>query len=472
MALGLTIRVLTMVAYPPALFFNDSWGYLFTAFTGHPVSLSYLRPNGYPVLLRLLTLPGRNLEQLIALQHLSGILGATLVYAALLRARAPRLLALAAAAVILLDGYRVTLEQYVMPDTFFTFTLLCAALLVAWPRLDSSRTATRARAWQIGLAGLLLAASILQREAAFFALPPFLIYLAWSRAGIRAALAFVLAVALPVLAYAAIYQAKLGVFGLSESDGWMLYGRVAAFASCPGAGIPAAERKLCETPAQRASHPPAPTWYIWDASSPASRLFPRAHDYRRLQERANTALDTFSRRIILHQPLDYLDATFSDALRYFTPGATPFNDQGSATSLPARAADEPRSERVRRRVIPGVHPRVSSPAELVARYRKIVHVPRPWLAVLAVASLLALLLPSSNRYRPAARAEVLFLSGSGLLLILGTAATAGFGLRYLLPAVPLLALGGSLALRDLIATLRPAARTVRLPTSEPRSLPR
>jgi hypothetical protein len=463
-----------MVAYPPALFFSDSWGYLFTAFTGHPVSLSYLRPNGYPVLLRLLTLPGRNLDQLIALQHLSGLLLATLVYVALLRARTPRLLALAAAALILLDGYRVTLEQYVMPDTLFTFTLLCAALLVAWPRLDPWRPdpSTRRRAWQIGLAGLLLAASILQREAAFFALPLFVIYLAWSRVGARAGLAFVLAVAVPVLAYAAIYQAKLGVFGLSESDGWMLYGRVAAFASCPGAGIPAFERRLCETPAQRASHPPAPTWYIWDGDSPASRVFPRAHDYRRLQERANTALNAFSRRIILHQPLDYLDATFSDALRYFTPGATPFNDRGSATSLPAKAGDEPRSERVRRRVIPAVHPHVRSPSGLVTQYRRILHVPRPWLGVLAIASLLALVLPSTRRYRPIARAEVLFLSGSGLLLILGTAATAGFGLRYLLPAVPLLALGGSLALRDLIPGLRVDARPVSLPASAPRSLPR
>jgi hypothetical protein len=67
---------------------------------------------------------------------------------------------------------------------------------------------------------------------------------------------------------------------------------------------------------------------------------------------------------------------------------------------------------------------------------------------------------------------VLFLSGSGLLLILGTAATAGFGLRYLLPAVPLLALGGSLALRDLIPGLRVDARPVSLPASAPRSLPR
>lgn len=80
---GGTIRVLAMVAYSPALFFSDSWGYLATAFAGHPIALSYLRPNGYPVLIGLLTLPGRNVTRLIAFQHVSGLATGTLVYALL-----------------------------------------------------------------------------------------------------------------------------------------------------------------------------------------------------------------------------------------------------------------------------------------------------------------------------------------------------------------------------------------------------
>src|SRR5690349_19526676 len=83
---GGAVRVLAMVAYHPALFFNDSWGYMFTAFTGHPVALSYLHPNGYPVLIRLLTFPGRDLTQLIALQHVCGLVVGSLVYAALIHA--------------------------------------------------------------------------------------------------------------------------------------------------------------------------------------------------------------------------------------------------------------------------------------------------------------------------------------------------------------------------------------------------
>jgi hypothetical protein len=86
LVLGAVIRLMMMIAYPPALFFNDSWGYLFAAFTGHPVALSYLHPDGYPILIHLLTLPGRGLVRLIAVQHLGGLVTGFLIYAALLRA--------------------------------------------------------------------------------------------------------------------------------------------------------------------------------------------------------------------------------------------------------------------------------------------------------------------------------------------------------------------------------------------------
>jgi hypothetical protein len=71
-----------------------------------------------------------------------------------------------------------------------------------------------------------------------------------------------------------------------------------------------------------------------------------------------------------------------------------------------------------------------------------VHVPRPLLALLVIVALVAVAL------RTPARREVLLLTGSGLALLLGTAATAGFGFRYLLPAVPLLAVGGVIAVMD------------------------
>jgi hypothetical protein len=79
-------------------------------------------------------------------------------------------------------------------------------------------------------------------------------------------------------------------------------------------------------------------------------------------------------------------------------------------------------------------------------------VPRPLLALLVLISA-----PAIGR-GTRARKEILLLTGSGMALVMGTAATAGFGIRYLLPAVPLMAIGGTLAICDLFAGHRGATR--------------
>jgi hypothetical protein len=446
--IGAIVRLLMMIAYPPALFFDDSWGYLFSAFAGHPVALSYLRPNGYAFLLHFVTLPGRGLVRLTALQHLSGLLTGTLVYAGLVRAAAPRLLALIAAALILVDGYVITVEQYVMPEAFFTVTLLVAVLVVVWPRLRSGEpTDLQPSMRSLLVAGLLCAAAVIQREAALFVAPVFIIYLLWTRVRLRSLVAFVVAGALPLLGYAVLYDAKLGVFGLTESSGWTLYGRVAAFADCSKFAVSAAQRALCETPRQKASHPSSPTYYIWNSSSPADRVFRNGHQTRQIQRRSDRIVGSFAHHVIAHQPVAYARAVGTDFVRYFAPGATPFNDAVSATSLPAAAVAEPVNQRYRRQFIPNAHITVQAPAGALRTYRRLVHVPRPLLALLALASLLAV----ARRTR--SQREIALLSVSAIALLLGTAATAGFGLRYLLPAVPLLALGGGLASRDLLSWL-------------------
>jgi hypothetical protein len=85
------------------------------------------------------------------------------------------------------------------------------------------------------------------------------------------------------------------------------------------------------------------------------------------------------------------------------------------------------------------------------------------LALLALAVILAVVL------RLPMRREVLLLGGTPLVLLLGTAATGGFGLRYLLPAVPLLAIGGALASRDLAARLHIRLSQLQRPDSRARS---
>jgi hypothetical protein len=440
LVVGLVDRVLTMIAYPPALFFGDSWDYIVAAFSGHPVAISSNRPSAYGWLIRLFTLPSRDFVQLVGVQHLAGLITGTLVYVLLLRARLPRTAAAAAAALVILDGYMITLEQYVMAEAFFTLTLVAAAALILWPGRPGWRTA--------GLAGLLLAAATLERQSGLFVIPVFALYLLWRRVGWRPLTAFVLALAILLCAYAARFDQRYGTFSLSHTSGWTLYGRVAGFANCAGTGIAPDARFLCETPTQRASHPDAPDWYIFNSVSRAVQRFGSFGSHSRPGVNSNRILAAFARRIIVHQTLDYLGAVASDALRYFTPGATSYADSVSATALPRTAAAEMVVPAVERRYVPSVHLQLRAPASLVRAYRSVIHVPRPVLALLALASIAALAL------RLPARREVLLLSGSGLALIVGVAATAGFGIRYLLPAVPLLALGGSLATRDLVASAR------------------
>ena len=100
----------------------------------------------------------------------------------------------------------------------------------------------------------------------------------------------------------------------------------------------------------------------------------------------NQVLESFSRAIIRHQPLDFVSVTLGDFLRYFTPDATPYNDAVSATTLPKSAGAEASSPATQRRDLPGVRPSVRAPASVVRAYRGVIHVPRPVLALLALAA--------------------------------------------------------------------------------------
>jgi hypothetical protein len=69
---------------------------------------------------------------------------------------------------------------------------------------------------------------------------------------------------------------------------------------------------------------------------------------------------------------------------------------------------------------------------------------------------LTLLLGLSSRIRPALKRlpELFLLMGCGLAILLGTVATAGFSVRYLVPLAPLFVCGGIAAALDLAAAAR------------------
>ena len=77
------------------------------------------------------------------------------------------------------------------------------------------------------------------RTAALFAVPVWLAYVLWSHRSLRLVAPAAIGLALPLVAYSMWHAAETGRFGLTQADGWFLYGRVGEIADCGGADIPA-----------------------------------------------------------------------------------------------------------------------------------------------------------------------------------------------------------------------------------------
>jgi hypothetical protein len=443
-------RALVAIAYAPALFFSDSWSYVALAFgSGH---FAPDRPSGYPLLMNALSVLGRNLTEITTLQHLAGVATGVLVYALLLRLGLARWAATLVAAVVLLDGYAITLEQTIVAEAFFTVALVASAWLVSRRPLGPAAAAG---------AGVLLAAAVTLRTAAVFAIPVWIVYLLWRRPGRAAAAAGVLAVVLPLLAYAAVYDAKTGHFGITAADGWFLYGRVGSIADCSKFDPPADTRFLCEPPG--ADERRGALYYVWDVSSPARQRYGGLD-----APGSNALLKRFAWSVIAGRPGAYAKLVGGDLLRFFEPGVASRGTSDNAINLPDRPRAGPPYLRtdVRDSYFPSFEPRVRAPAAVARRYQRLVHVPRPLIGLLALASLLAL---AAWRLPIPHRREILLLTGMGLAMLVGAAFTSSFVLRYLLPALPLIAAGGALAVADLAAAF--SRRRAGRPTPPPAAPP-
>jgi len=434
LAIGTGIRVACEMAYHPALFFPDSWDYLNMALHSPFVGFLPLRPSGYPLLVRLFTLDNRTLLLLTLVQHGAGLATALMVYVIGLKLRLGRWVSAAAAALVALCGDWIALEQNIMTEPFFSLCLVGAVLAV----LDED-----APRWRWILSGGLIAATALMRSGGLFAVPPWVAYMLIRHIGWRRALAGLLALAIPLLAYAALHDADGLGFGFSQSDGWFLYARVAPVAHCTPAWPSTGElRKLCPTAAEQADRW-VPGDYLWDASSPARRLFPRG-PYGPKIAYSSDLLGTFARQTLERAPLAYIGMVTSDFAGLFDDkyvgweSALTFGFPGERVEQTAsvKAAYERHYERPAR-----------FPWRELRSYWHALHTPRLLIGVLTLAGLISLGLAAVwRRWRVHARvAETMLLTGVGVCLVYGTVATSALNLRYLLPAVPLLALGGALA---------------------------
>jgi hypothetical protein len=312
----------------------------------------------------------------------------------------------------------------------------------ATQRLRPRGSATLALAF----AGLCLAAAGLMRPVGLFAVPAWIIWLIWVRPGLRPVAAGLACLVVPLVVYSLAHSHTTGTFGLTQANGWFLYGRVGSIATCNGIDVAREARKLCDRPPQAAHE--NQSWFMFNRHSPARHAFGGISADSHRQAHTDAILGHFARQVIAARSGDYAKLVGTDFLKYFRPGPHALHREDSTVEFPRSARirfDEPT---IRHRLFPGLRTHASAPAGALRAYAKVFHTSRPLMALIVIASLVALVLGFTTRDP---RLPALFLAfGVGVGLLLGAALGAGFALRYLVPAVPALATAGALATESLV----------------------
>lgn len=311
------LRVIVMLGYPAAMFFNDSYSYMAEAVTGIP---GHAWPNGYPFLLRVL-LPLHSLAVVTGLQALLGLAMGIGIYAVLRRRGLPWWGASICAGPVLFDVFEVQLEHMIVSDVLFCVLLTSAVLLLCWS--DKPPVLITA------LAGLLTGYAALVRSVGEPLLVIIVIGMVARRMGWRRIAATVVAGLIPIAAYMSWYHASEGRYALNAGGGTFVYGRVQSFADCPRMDPSPGLRVLCDP------HPlaarPNPMAYIWTSDTPLGSL-DRRDNVNQFSPQIESLAGRFAELAIEKQPLDYAKVVAKGVLTTFTPsreGVGQNDDTGS-----------------------------------------------------------------------------------------------------------------------------------------------
>jgi hypothetical protein len=446
LAAGLVLRVLVQLAYRPALFYIDTNRYLYDAEGNDPV--------GYKGPLRAI-LSVSNFDVVAAVQHLLGLAMAVVIYLLLRRRGAPRWLAALAIAPVLLDAYQLQAEQTIMPGAWFEALIVAGLAILAW---------RPAAGWRrVVAAGIVLGSSATIAQVGEALIVPAAVYLLVAGGGWRPAIgkaaALCAAFVLPILVYCTGSYLLTGGFYLSHTGATSFYCRTAAAADCATLRLPAAERRMCPTPAQQAQ---GPDWLEYNAASPIRPYYtdlPRA--------RADSMLSDFNHQVLTQQPQRLLSAYGRDLLKVFavtratSPGDTPISRWQFQTTFPYYTSHATRAF-VRTAVdrYGGGQPAVWRPVAAFLRSYQLDggYTPGPLLMIFTLAGLIGSTSAVLARRRMDAATRQLALA---CLLLFGSGAAITlvsdlfeFSWRYQLPALVTLAPGGALGIAAVISWTR------------------
>ncbi|WP_151082214.1 hypothetical protein [Nocardioides cynanchi] len=432
-ALGVVVRVVIAIAFPPAFVMSDAPAYL--DLVDHlvpPVS----RPAGYGAVLRVLSWVSRSLWVISTTQVLMGLATAVLAYVLLRRWGVSTLVATLATLPLLFDSMQLLLEHAVLSDVLFDLLLVAAVAALAWwpaPRL-----------WTTAAAGLLLGLATLVRivgEPSILAAVLFVLMAATTwRHRIAQAVVVCVAFALPLVAYAGWYHQENGVYALTQASGRALYMRTTTFVQCSKLHLPAYERVLC--PREPLGSRREPTFYGWHSPSTLPRLHPPPG------VTVDQALRDFAIRAIKSDPLAYLRVGARDfVLQFWAPDRGPyyeyktsvkwtfayFVDYRPSPSWTGRAFAEHGGQ---------VQLTRQPAADVLSWYGRLVYVPGPATLVLLVVAVAGAVVRREEA--PSRRPLTVLLVVLPLGLSLVPDLTAEFVWRYELPMFTMLPLAAAL----------------------------
>ena len=462
-AAGLGLRVLTVVAYRPAIIYVDSIYIYLNHLPGSTLpfgSTAAPDPLGYNMFLLQPALAFGNLLTVTVIQHLLGLAMAVAIYVILRRYGVWRWAAALATAPVLLDAYQLQIEHNIMSDTLFEALLTLAVGALAWNRRPGNGA--------ILVSGLALGAACTVRLVGVPLILVFAVYVLATRRGLaRRATATGLLIAslvIPVAGYQ-VYATtgERTDFGAANLRSNTLYARVASYVDCGTLKLPAYERQLC--PAEPVDQRRSPDFYGHDPSSPLYHVVvPSGMSL-------NELVTDFSLRAVRAQPFGLVTAVAKDAANVFR-----WNHDNNAnpdarterwwfqSNYPVYpdAVTYPVVEQVVKEYGGGPPHVTLLPANILKQYQlNWGFTPGPAVAlmlVLAIGGLAGLFRSRGSGLRGVT--ALYFFAGTGVLL---TADSFEFSWRYQLPGLVLLPVAGALGLR---AVLRPADPPPPFPTED------